>query len=103
MSCRSPLALDGRRADTHNNLANALVTAGDLPGGVDHYQKAIAIAPDLLPAHYNLAEAYRRTQRPAEAKAAYEKALALAEGTGNTALADQIRQRIADCGLRIAD
>ena len=93
---RRALALDDRRADTHNNLANALVTAGDLPGGVDHYQKAIAIAPDLLPAHYNLAETYRRMQRPAEAKAAYEKAIALAEGTGNTALAERIRQRMAD-------
>ena len=78
--------------------AGELSGAGAGAGGVDHCQEAIAIDTDLLPAHYSLAETYRRMQRPAPARAAYEKALSLADRTGNTALADQIRQRIADCG-----
>ncbi|MBN1510897.1 MAG: tetratricopeptide repeat protein [Phycisphaerae bacterium] len=89
------LAIDAGRADTYNNLANALVTAGDLVRGVECYRKAISLSPDLLAAHYNLGETYRRMQRPDEAKASYEQGLRLAEQSGQSQLAQQIREQMA--------
>jgi tetratricopeptide (TPR) repeat protein len=92
---RQALAIDLQRADTHNNLGGALVTAGELEAGAKHYARAVELRPDLLAAHYNLAQTYRRLQRPADAKTEYLRALSLAEDSGEHAIADRIRSRLA--------
>lgn len=81
-------------ADTHNNLAWLLCLSGGpaLPEAIEEAHRAIALRSDG--SNWDtLAEALYRSGRPGEARAAWEKALAL--GAPNS---PQIRMRLA--GLR---
>ena len=89
------LALRPNDAETHNNIAAACAAAGDLERAIEHYRRAIDEVPDLLPAHYNLAELYRRTNRLAAARGSYTTALQLAESQHNPTAAARIRARLA--------
>lgn len=62
----------------HYNLANELVQAGRSAEAVAHYETALRLKPDLVPAHHNLAnELAKIPGREAEALAHYEAALQL--------------------------
>jgi predicted TPR repeat methyltransferase len=74
------LALDGSRADWHNNLAIVLQRASRFDEAIAAYQRAIALNPSHVAAHSNLGVLLRATNRPQEAEAAYRAALRLDPG-----------------------
>ena len=65
------------RAVTETNLGVALQAAGRLDESIDHYHRAIALAPDYPPAYNNLATAQRAKGQTADAIATYQQALRL--------------------------
>jgi tetratricopeptide (TPR) repeat protein len=64
-------------ADARNNLGVALINRGKLDEAILELREALRLKPDA-DVHYNLGEAYERTQHPVEAKSEYESALSLA-------------------------
>jgi hypothetical protein len=54
-------------AGSLNDLGNLLVLAGDLAAAEDAYRRAIAVAPDLVSSHYNLALLLLQADRQKEA------------------------------------
>lgn len=65
------------RAVTETNLGVALQAAGRLDESIDHYHRAIALAPNYPPAYNNLATAQRAKGQTADAIATYQQALRL--------------------------
>ena len=65
------------RAVTETNLGVALQAEGRLDESVDHYHRAITIAPTYSPAYNNLATAQRAKGQIAEAIGTYQQALRL--------------------------
>ncbi len=65
------LALKQRPNDPslHNNLANAYVKLGDLHSAMQHYRRALELAPAYLPPAYNLASLLISQRRYPEARA----------------------------------
>ena len=45
--------------ESHNNLGNARLLAGDVDGGVTELERAVALAPGSAPSRINLARSYR--------------------------------------------
>jgi tetratricopeptide (TPR) repeat protein len=65
------------RAVTETNLGSALQAEGRLDDAVDHYHRAIALAPELAAAYNNLATTLRAKGQLADAVATYRQALRL--------------------------
>jgi tetratricopeptide (TPR) repeat protein len=65
------------RAVTETNLGSALQTEGRLDDAVDHYRRAIALAPEFPAAYNNLATTLRAKGQLADAVATYQQALRL--------------------------
>jgi tetratricopeptide (TPR) repeat protein len=63
------------RAVTETNLGSALQAEGRLDEAIDHYHRAIELAPDFPPAYNNLASTLRAKGQVAEAIATYQQAL----------------------------
>lgn len=61
----------------HNNLGQALFSAGRVQESLAQYQTALRLEPTYAEAHYNLAIALARLKRTPEAIAHYEKTLQL--------------------------
>ena len=59
------------------DFGNVLHKQGNLKAAIEQYQTAIAIKPDFVQAHYNLANALRQNQQYEAAIAAYRKTLKL--------------------------
>ena len=59
----------------HNNLANAMMKAGQIEAAVFHYSEALQIKPDYLLALGNIGLAYERLDRNNDALKSYFKAL----------------------------
>jgi tetratricopeptide (TPR) repeat protein len=58
-----------------NNLGNALLQAGRMQEGIEHYEQALRIEPDFAEAHNNLGIALLQLGNVAEAVGQYEQAL----------------------------
>ena len=54
--------------ESHNNLGNARLLAGDLTGALGDLEKAVAMAPNSAPARINLARSYRQAGNSAKAE-----------------------------------
>jgi tetratricopeptide (TPR) repeat protein len=54
---RSAIGASPEFADAHQNLG-ALLIISDAPGAIRELEKAVALQPQMLKAHYNLAQAY---------------------------------------------
>jgi tetratricopeptide (TPR) repeat protein len=63
------------RAVTETNLGSALQENGRLDEAIDHYHRAIALAPDFPPAYNNLGTTLRAKGEIANAVATYQHAL----------------------------
>ena len=59
----------------HHNLADVLVTRGQVDEAIAHYRKALEIRPDYLEVHGNLGIALTRREQLDEAIAYYRKVL----------------------------
>ena len=62
-------------ARVYNNLGFDALQLGDLTSARHRFQRTVALDPDLVVPYYNLAEVYRRINRPDEAQVWYEKAI----------------------------
>ena len=71
------LRLKPNLAAAHNNLGVVLGKQGDLSASVGQFREAVRDDPDLADAHFNLGIALEKLDRPVEAAASYEHALAL--------------------------
>lgn len=69
------LQIDPKLADTHNNLALLLHSAGDVQTAVRHYEQATTIDPNAGFYQANLSRAYYDLERYSEARAAVHRAL----------------------------
>jgi tetratricopeptide (TPR) repeat protein/4-amino-4-deoxy-L-arabinose transferase-like glycosyltransferase len=76
------------------NFGNILCEAGRTAEGLEQYQEAARLSPDSLDAPYLSAQAYARAGRFVEAVASLEKALGIANATGQTDAARQINEAI---------
>ena len=65
------------RAVTETNLGTALQADGRLDEALDHYHRAVALAPGFAPAYNNLATTLRAKGQIADAVATYQHALRL--------------------------
>lgn len=61
-----------------SNLGNAAVSRKHYADAVDYFDRAIAVTPTYPDAHYGLAQAYQRENRPVEAEAEYRLTLEIA-------------------------
>lgn len=64
-------------AEAHNNLGNALRTAGHAEDAADEFRTAIALRPGFAPAWVGLGNALRDLSRLEESEAAYRQAVIL--------------------------
>jgi tetratricopeptide (TPR) repeat protein len=62
-------------AGAWNNLGIILAGQGDQAGAIEHYHRALAVAPTYAYAHYNLGNSLMETGRAAEAAEQYRQAL----------------------------
>jgi uncharacterized protein (TIGR02996 family) len=100
--------LDGSDYDTPRRLASLLDAAGDPSGRVDHHERFRDLNPGSPLAHRQLGWTYYENRRPAEAEAAFLRALSLDPrdldarvGYAN-ALLDQGQPARAEAALRPA-
>jgi tetratricopeptide (TPR) repeat protein/SAM-dependent methyltransferase len=76
---RHALALEPEVAEAHNNLGIVLAARGDIEEASLRFRAAVARKPGFVDAHNNLARASLSMGRPADALAALQRALAIAE------------------------
>ena len=89
-------------AEVHLNLGVALGKAGRLPEGIDQFKETIRLKPDCVDAYANMTRAYALLDRPAEAIATAEKAMALARSLGQVEVAAQIEAWLNEYRLQHA-
>ncbi|PYJ90022.1 MAG: hypothetical protein DME71_07590, partial [Verrucomicrobia bacterium] len=73
-------------ADASCNLADALLSKGDMDGAIAHYLPCVAVLPNHADAQYNLASMLLRKGQIDEAITHYEKALELLPGNADAHL-----------------
>jgi tetratricopeptide (TPR) repeat protein len=54
--------------EVHQRLGSAYLQVGDLARAIDHYERAVKLHPERGDAHYQLARAYQRAGREADAR-----------------------------------
>ncbi|HUS73137.1 MAG TPA: tetratricopeptide repeat protein [Sedimentisphaerales bacterium] len=89
--------LDPDNAKFHYDLALVLAAEGKSDNALSHYAKAVSLKPDVDKSpilHELLAESYAKAGQFRQAILSAEKALNLADASGDRQLAQQIRQRI---------
>lgn len=86
--------LDPQLSEAHNNLGSLLIAYGHTHAAIEQFEQALRLKADAA-AHSNLAVAYARDGRMAEATAMARKAISLARAEGNTALAEQLEAALA--------
>src|SRR5579859_6403533 len=77
---RLALAVDGRFADAHVNLGNALAAQRKFDLAAASYRQALQLDPSLAQAQYNLGKALAEAGQGAAAADAYRAAIRLAPG-----------------------
>ncbi len=77
---RLALAVDGRFADAHVNLGNALAAQRRFDLAASSYRQALQLDPSLAQAQYNLGKALAETGQGDAAVAAYRAAIRIAPG-----------------------
>ena len=82
-------------AEAHANLGIALVSAGKVSEGVEQFEQALQLKPDIT-GYANLATAYAQAGRNDEAILAADRALELALRRGNTKSPAQIESWLKD-------
>lgn len=92
---QTALRLQPDRAETHNNIAWIHAARGDFQSAEEHLRRALAGAPESIEILFNLGEVYVRLNRPADARAAFDRAMDLAVSRGAVEQADAIRKRRA--------
>ncbi len=78
------LRLQPDTAEFHINFGDLLLALGRMPQAVDEYQQAVKLSPNLLGAQFRLAQAYARAGRLNDAVMVLDKALAVAQATGQS-------------------
>jgi len=89
--------LDTDYAAAHTNLAIALARLGKMPMAIEHFERALAITPDVE-SYANLAAIYQHVGRRDEAIETIQKGIALARSEGKYALATELEQRLQTYG-----
>lgn len=62
----------------YDSLGHALYMSGDVEGAIGQYRRAVTLMPSYARAHFNLALAYEKQQRPDEALQQYADAVRVA-------------------------
>lgn len=75
-------------------LGNELVRAGRPEEGAEALRQCLQLNPEYTAAQRLLADAWRMANRPDKAIREYEKAIALAEKTGDLQVAKEARARL---------
>ncbi len=76
--CNLPLvSLDKMRATTYTNIGNALAVDGRFDEAVEHYERALRLAPEYALAHNSLGRVLVEQGKMKQAEAHYRKALLL--------------------------
>jgi len=88
---RKAVALGGTVPHFHDTLGQVLAAKGDTQGALAAYREAVKLAPGEPELQFHLAQAYEASGQRAEAKAAYQRALA---GKGVFEQAGLARQRL---------
>lgn len=81
-------------AEAYINAGNIYFYFGDYKSASDYFQKAVRYAPALPQGHYNLANALYALGNVGESKVAVQKAAALYEQQGQTAMAERIKAKL---------
>lgn len=71
------VASDDASAELHGYLGSALAAAGEADGALEHYRRAVALAPDIAQWQLNLADALLKSENFVEAANGYRRVLAL--------------------------
>jgi Tfp pilus assembly protein PilF len=88
------LAVQPDLSEAHTNLGILLANLGFNDKAIRHFEEALRLKPEVA-TYTNLAVAYSRSQRSADAIAMGEKALELARAEGQAALAAQLEAALA--------
>jgi tetratricopeptide (TPR) repeat protein len=89
------VTIDPNYATGHNNLGNALASAGRLDEAIAHIERAMALTKHQNAAILNtLSAAYAAKGRFDDAAATAQEALEIASTDKNNDLADQIRKKL---------
>lgn len=72
-----------KKAVKEYEKGNMKLQRGDAHGAIPHYQKALALAPDMYPVLNNLGNAYLQTHRMDLAEAAFKRAMAADPGAAD--------------------
>jgi tetratricopeptide (TPR) repeat protein len=94
------LRFDPNNAPTHYKLAIALADQRDLDGSLKHYATAVQLKPDIDTSpmlHYLLAMNYIEARRFSKAVLSAQKALGLANATGDAKLVQEINKLLEFC------
>ena len=91
---REAIRLQPASYEIRLHFGTALCEAGKLAEGIEQYEAATRLSPDSLDALYLSAQAYARAGRLADAVAGMEKALAVANATGQPGAARNISDAI---------
>jgi len=84
--------LKPQSAEYQSGLGDALRQTGEYSKAIEHYQTAIQLKSDFMPAYTNLAQAYNLADRSQDAIATAEKGIEVAHATGQQAASDQLDQ-----------
>jgi len=93
------LELDPESADGHHELAKAYWALGRWQDAEPHAQKAVALKPDLAPAHVLLGNIALRKRDPQGALKEFQEYLRLEP---NGPMAEQVRTIVAKIGKALA-